>query len=90
MPKLKWINILLITLSISACGTQTVKPSWIDNPGKGTSASAVTHIMGKHQQEELVITRARERMAARYGVEVSSIQQTHEVVLNDKMYVTSD
>ncbi len=90
MHKYKWIYMLLISLYISACGSQTVKPSWINNPGKGTSASAVTHVMGKHQQEELAITRARERMAARYGVEVSSIHQTHEVVLNDKMYVTSD
>ena len=46
--------------------------------------------MGKHQQEELAITHEREGMAARYGVEVSSIHQTHEVVLNEKMYVTSD
>ena len=48
---------------LSACGSQTVKPSWIDNPGNGTSASAVNQIMGKDQQEELAITRASERMS---------------------------
>jgi len=89
MQKIKLIGIALFLSSITACASQ---PNWIDNPGKGTSASAVTHIMGKHQQEELAISRARERMAARYGIEISSIHQTHthEVVLDDKMYVTSD
>lgn len=90
MKRIKFFSIALLALSVSACVSQQVKPDWVDNPGNGTSASAVTHILGKHQQEELAITRARERMAARYGVEVSSVHQTHEVVLNDKMYVTSD
>lgn len=90
MYTLRLISITLLIFSISACVTQTIQPDWINNPGKGTSASAVTHVMGKHQQEELAISRARERMAARYGVNVSSIHQTHEVVTNDKMYVTSD
>lgn len=90
MKRIKFFSIALLALSVSACVSHQVKPDWVDNPGNGTSASAVTHIMGKHQQEELAITRARERMAARYGVEVSSVHQTHEVVLNDKMYVTSD
>ena len=90
MTKIKLFSVILLISTTVACVSQPVQPNWIDNPGKGTSASAVTHVMGKHQQEELAITRARERMAARYGVEVSSIHQTHEVVLNDKMYVTSD
>ena len=90
MLKIKLLSIIAIFTSIVACVSQPVQPGWVDNPGKGTSASAVTHIMGTHQQEELAITRARERMAARYGVEVSSIHQSHEIVLNDKMYVTSD
>lgn len=90
MQKIKLSSVVLLFLSSIACVSQPVQPNWVDNPGKGTSASAVTHIMGKHQQEELAITRARERMAARYGVEVSSIHQTHEVILNEKMYVTSD
>ena len=90
MTKIKLFSVILLISTTVACVSQPVQPNWIDNPGKGTSASAVTHVMGKHQQEELAITRARERMAARYGVEVSSIHQTHEVILNDKMYVTSD
>ena len=90
MTKIKLFSVILLISTTVACVSQPAQPNWIDNPGKGTSASAITHVMGKHQQEELAITRARERMAARYGVEVSSIHQTHEVVLNDKMYVTSD
>ena len=49
-----------------------------------------THIRGRYYQEELAILRARERLAARYGVEVSSVQTTRERVLNEKAYITSD
>jgi len=66
-----------------------VQPDWINNPEDGAAGSAVTHVRGRHAQEELAITRARERLAARYGVELSSVQTVSERVINDRAYVTS-
>jgi len=66
------------------------QPDWINDPQDGAVGSAVTHIQGRHAQEELAISRARERLAARYGVELSSVQTIRERVVNDRAYVTSD
>lgn len=65
-------------------------PEWVNNPLDGAVGSAVTHINGRHAQEELAISRARERLAARYGVELSSMQTINEKVVNDRAYVSSD
>ena len=85
---------LLVTLSLfslNACQQPTKStPTWINDPGSGAVGSSGTHIKGRHYQEELAIARARERLAARYGVEVSSIQTIHEKIVNDHAYVTSD
>lgn len=84
--------LLIISLfSLYAC-QQTVKstPGWITSPGSGAVGSSGTHVKGRHYQEELAIARARERLAARYGVEVSSVQTIREKVVNDHAYVTSD
>lgn len=83
--------ISLSLLSLSAC-QQSVKarPGWINSPGSGAVGSATTHIKGRHYQEELAIARARERLAARYGVEVSSIQTIREKIVNDHAYVSSN
>lgn len=84
---------LLFTLTLlSACNSNKAKPlpNWINDPGDGAVGSSSTHIRGRHYQEELAISRARERLAARYGVEVASIQTIRERVVNDKSYVTSD
>lgn len=77
---------------LSACvnNTRPDAPSWIDNPGNGAVGSSTMHIKGRYYQEELAIARARERLAARYGVEISSIQTIHEKIVNDHAYVTSD
>lgn len=82
---------LLISLLLAACqgNTRADRPDWINNPGDGAAASAVTHVKGRHHQEELAIARARERLAARYGVEVSSVQTINQTVANDRSYVTS-
>ncbi len=83
---------ILLFLSLTACQSGPVrpeKPAWISNPEEGAVASSVTHIKGRYYQEELAITRARERLAARYGVEISSIQTISERVANDRSYVTS-
>ena len=52
--------------------------------------SCSTHAKGRYYQEELAISRARERLAARYGVQISSVQTISERVNNDRAYVTSD
>jgi len=79
---------------ITACGSNTikplVKPDWINNPEQGAVGSSTTHVKGRHYQEDLAISRARERLAARYGVEISSIQSINEKIVNDKAYVTSN
>lgn len=77
---------------ITACQSEAVKPAkpdWIADPGQGAIGSSVTHVKGRYYQEELAIARARERLAARYGVEISSVQSIKERVANDKAYVTS-
>jgi len=85
-----FVTILLVCVSLLACAGKTrSRPSWIDNPGNGAVGSSTTHVKGRYYQEELAIARARERLAARYGVEVSSIQTIKETVANDKSYVHS-
>jgi hypothetical protein len=86
------LTILLCTYLLTACSTNPKpdQPSWIDNPGDGAVGSSAMHVKGRYYQEELAIARARERLAARYGVEISSIQTIHEKVVDDRAYVTSD
>ncbi len=80
-----------LTITFTTFAAQKVKkPHWIDNPGMGVSASSTTHVKGRHFQEELAVARARERLAARYGVDIESVHTIHEQVINDRAYVTSD
>jgi len=84
---------LILLFLVSACGSESVKPSrpdWINNPDQGAVGSSATHVKGRHYQEELAISRAREKLAAQLGVEISSVQTIKERVINDKAYVTSD
>lgn len=88
---IKIIPILLVLFA--ACASDPVnqyQPGWISNPQDGVVGSAVTHVKGRYYQEELAIARARERLAARYGVEISSVQTIKQKVINDRSYVTSD
>ena len=84
----------ILTFLITACGSNTIKPlaqpDWINNPEQGAVGSSTTHVKGRHYQEDLAISRARERLAARYGVEISSVQSISEKIVNDKAYVTSN
>ena len=83
----------LICGLLVACNSTPVarpQPEWINDPQDGAVGSAVTHVQGRHAQEELAISRARERLAARYGVELGSVQTIRERVVNDRAYVTSD
>lgn len=82
-----------VSFLLAACGifgSKSDRPDWIDNPGEGAVGSSVTHAKGRYYQEELAISRARERLAAQYGVEVSSIQTITERVKDNRAYVTSD
>jgi len=83
---------IFTTFFILACNQENVqqKPEWLTDPGDGAVGSCKTHVKGRHYQEELAIGRARERLAARYGVEVSSIQTIKEKIVNEKAYVRSD
>ena len=70
---------LITLLLITACQSEMVRPEqpdWVHNPGQGAVGSSTTHVKGRHYQEELAIARARERLAARYGVEWSTIMPT--------------
>lgn len=60
------------------------RPSWIDNPGDGASASAGMHVRGRAAQEELATQRAREEFAKRYGVTINSEQQFSTTVANER------
>ena len=84
------IIFLFIMVSLVGCqGNHKLRPSWINNPGDGAVGSATTHVRGRHYQEELAIARARERLAARLGIEVSSVQTIKERIANETAYVTS-
>jgi hypothetical protein len=89
MPKFFPLIALLFITGCQYSATKSARPDWINNPDEGAVGSSVTHVKGRHYQEELAISRARERLAARYGVEISSIQTIREKVANDRAYVTS-
>lgn len=90
MARILPLIFLLFIASCSSEDTKPEKPDWVYNPGQGAVGSSVTHIKGRHYQEELAISRARERLAARYGVEISSFQTIREKVANDRAYITSE
>jgi len=83
---------LCVALSQIGCSGREIKsaPDWINHPGEGVVAFSATHVKGRYFQEELAISRARERLAARLGVAVSSIQTIQERVVNDRVYTTSE
>lgn len=89
---LKAAIVFFSTLLFACASKPTVKqvPKWISEPGNGAVGYSLTHVRGRHFQEDLAIARARERLAARYGVEVSSFHTIKEKVVNDTSYVRSD
>ena len=84
----KLLMMVLAALLMSACASSSAdsiaRPDWIDNPGKGVSASAGMHVRGRVAQEELAIQRAREEYAKRFGVSVQSVQTLSTTVANDR------
>ncbi len=88
---------LLLLFILSGCQDTTrpetrldARPDWIDNPGEGAVASAATHADGRHAQEELAISRARTRLAARYGVSLENVLTMREKAENDSYTVRSE
>ena len=81
---------LLFGLILTSCSLINSRPAWIDDPGNGAVGFSSTHIKGYHFQKQLAVARAREQLAARHGVEVSSIQTINERVANESVSVTSD
>jgi len=80
-----------VLLLVSCASEHTVikqavseRPSWIDNPGNGVSASAGMHVRGRVAQEELAVTRARTEYAKRFGVAIQSAQNTSTTVANGR------
>lgn len=84
--------VFFVAAITSACVSDnrviTVKPDWIDNPGRGVSTSSGMHIRGRVAQEELAILRGREEYAKRFGVNIQSTQLTSTSVANDRSSTT--
>jgi hypothetical protein len=84
----KTVLLVPVTLLISACASvapdSNARPEWIDNPGKGVSASAGMHVGGRVAQEELAILRGRTEFAKRLGVNIQSEQVSSTYVTSDK------
>ena len=78
---------------LTACGNMAAngkkpdknRPAWINDPGEGVSASAGFHVRGEQAQQELAISRARDELAKRYGVRISSEQATSQLVVGGRM-----
>lgn len=76
--------VLLMTACANDSHVSATRPDWIDNPGKGVSASAGMHALGRVAQEELAILRGREEYAKRFGVNIQSAQIASTSVVNDR------
>ncbi len=80
----------LLALQLSACASHSSqadnRPTWINNPGNGVSASAGMNVRGRPAQEELATLRAREEYAKRFGVSINSAQSMDTSVNNGRAY----
>jgi len=86
-------TLLSVVFSLSGCTVTPVKqgqPEWLLNPGDGVVVSCGFHVKGHYAQQECALQRARERLAARQGVEVSSVSYLNTQVSNDRERVTLD
>lgn len=89
--RILFIVLTSILLSAGVAHAEDVgneRPSWIDNPGSGVSASAGMHVRGKVAQEELAIQRARAEYAKRFGVNIQSTQAISTTVANGRASVS--
>ncbi|WP_430461285.1 hypothetical protein ACQUQU_00445 [Thalassolituus sp. LLYu03] len=81
---------MLSLLVLSGCAAKPASstPHWLTNPGDGVVASCGFNIKGRYAQEQCAQTRAREQLAARQGVDVSSVSLLTEQVRNEFSNVT--
>ena len=82
-------TLLLVVPMLLSQSFATERPRWIDSPESGVVGIAPYNVRGRFAQEDLAIARARTRLAARLGVEVSSIQYIKEVVANEQSSVSA-
>lgn len=84
-------TVLLISCFLGACmssiqnmtqGNGNSLPNWVNNPGDGVVGSCGMHVKGRSFQEECARQRAREQLAARNGVSISSVTMMEESVTN--------
>ena len=88
---LQWALLSLLVMSLG-CAQKSLNspPAWVMQPGNGVVASCGFHIKGRYAQEECARQRARERLAAREGVEFSSVSTSHTKVKDDRNQVNFD
>lgn len=79
---------VLLQYGCAGARVQDGAPAWIMNPGNGVVASCGFNIKGRYAQEECALQRARERLAAQQGVEISSVSYLSERVHNDASSVS--
>ncbi|PHS61489.1 MAG: hypothetical protein COB09_17735 [Thalassobium sp.] len=83
--------LLMAALLLGGCAGQPRNggaPDWIMNPGSGVVASCGFNIKGRYAQEQCALMRARERLAAQQGVEISSVSYLSERMRNDASSVS--
>jgi hypothetical protein len=93
-----WIGQLCLVVMLAGCFAHlqtknddpAIQPTWVDNPGEGVSASAGVHVRGRVAQEALAMMRAREELAKRLGVVISSESNTVQRVMDGRSSSTSD
>lgn len=76
-----------VVLSGCASPSSSGVPLWLTDPGDGVVASCGFNVKGRYAQEQCAQTRAREQLAARQGVEVSSVSLLTEKMQNDRAQV---
>lgn len=75
-----------ILFALVACATPPKnnddRPTWIDSPGNGVSASSGFHVGGRVAQEELAVLRGRIAYAKGMGVSIQSEQLSTTMASN--------
>lgn len=83
----KFFTPLIFIMCMSACSKNPVQqnliPDWIYHHDQGVVASCGFNIGGHYKQQECATLRARERLAAEQGVEISSVSVLSEKMLNE-------
>lgn len=83
-----FLTTVLLQYGCAGVQVQDGAPEWIMNPGNGVVASCGFNIKGRYAQEQCALMRARERLAAQQGVEISSVSYLSERVRNDASSVS--